>query len=61
MRSYEVAEVTETDWALVYEIQGSNPSLKPLFLTAHQGMSSMIDPANVLIFTCRCRPRLALY
>lgn len=36
VRSYEVAEVTETDWALVYEIQGSNPSLKPLFLTAHQ-------------------------
>ncbi|OXH37725.1 Gly-Xaa carboxypeptidase [Cryptococcus neoformans] len=33
---YEVAEVTKTDWALVYEIQGSNPSLKPLFLTAHQ-------------------------
>lgn len=43
-----MAEVTKTDWALVYEIQGSNPSLKPLFLTAHQGMSSMIDPPNPL-------------
>ncbi|WVQ75768.1 hypothetical protein IAR50_005399 [Cryptococcus sp. DSM 104548] len=33
---YGIAEVTKTDWALVYEIKGSDPSLKPLFLTAHQ-------------------------
>ncbi|ODO07743.1 hypothetical protein I350_03319 [Cryptococcus amylolentus CBS 6273] len=33
---YGVAEVTKTDWALVYEIKGSDSSLKPLFLTAHQ-------------------------
>ncbi|WVQ84685.1 hypothetical protein IAT38_006840 [Cryptococcus sp. DSM 104549] len=33
---YKVAEVTKTDWALVYEIAGSDPSLKPIFLTAHQ-------------------------
>ncbi|WWC64487.1 uncharacterized protein I303_107097 [Kwoniella dejecticola CBS 10117] len=33
---YEHAKVTKTDWALVYEIEGTEPSLKPLMLTAHQ-------------------------
>ncbi|KAK8853296.1 hypothetical protein IAR55_004000 [Kwoniella newhampshirensis] len=33
---YKVAEVTKTDWALVYEIPGSDASLKPIFLTSHQ-------------------------
>ncbi|WWD03733.1 hypothetical protein V865_001789 [Kwoniella europaea PYCC6329] len=33
---YEHAKVTKTDWALVYEIEGSDSSLKPLMLTAHQ-------------------------
>jgi len=27
------------DWALVYEWKGSNPDLKPVFLTSHQGTS----------------------
>ncbi|WWC91785.1 uncharacterized protein L201_006732 [Kwoniella dendrophila CBS 6074] len=33
---YERAKVTKTDWALVYEIEGTDSSLKPLMLTAHQ-------------------------
>ncbi|OCF41336.1 Gly-Xaa carboxypeptidase [Kwoniella heveanensis CBS 569] len=33
---YERANVTKTDWALVYEIEGTDASLKPLMLTAHQ-------------------------
>ncbi|WVR07608.1 hypothetical protein IAU60_004650 [Kwoniella sp. DSM 27419] len=33
---YERANVTKTDWALVYEIPGTESGLKPLMLTAHQ-------------------------
>ncbi|WWD19722.1 hypothetical protein CI109_104186 [Kwoniella shandongensis] len=33
---HKVAKRTKHDWALVYEIEGSDPSLKPIFLTSHQ-------------------------
>ena len=30
------------DWALVYEFPGSNPSLKPIFLTSHQDVVPVV-------------------
>lgn len=34
---------TVVDWALVYEWKGTDSSLKPVFLTAHQDVVPVLD------------------